>query len=126
MNVSPSVAAALNRAGHDALHWFDVGVPGAPDTEIMAWAQHNGRVVITHDLDFGDLLAATGAHGPSVIQVRAGKLVTDELAALLLAALGGLAADLDRGALVSLDTRRRRVRLLPIRPLIEDDLGELP
>jgi len=29
-----------------------------------------GGRVFTHDLDFGDILAATGAEAPSVIQVR--------------------------------------------------------
>lgn len=29
-----------------------------------------GYVVFTHDLDFGDILAATNADDPSVIQVR--------------------------------------------------------
>lgn len=36
----------------------------------MAWARANDRIVFTHDLDFGRLLALAGRVGPSVMQVR--------------------------------------------------------
>jgi predicted nuclease of predicted toxin-antitoxin system len=35
----------------------------------MEWARANRYIVFTHDLDFGSLLAATGAETPSVIQI---------------------------------------------------------
>ncbi len=36
----------------------------------MQRALDEQRVVLTHDLDFGAMLAATGARGPSVVAVR--------------------------------------------------------
>ena len=36
----------------------------------MEWAQTNGYVVFTHDLDFGTLLALTQGVAPSVVQLR--------------------------------------------------------
>jgi predicted nuclease of predicted toxin-antitoxin system len=60
----------LRAAGHEAVHWSEVGDPRAPDTALMQWAIANGFAVFTHDLDFGTMLALSGADGPSVLQVR--------------------------------------------------------
>ena len=70
-NLSPQWAALFERAGHEAVHWFDVGALDASDRTIMAWAHEREHLVFTHDLDFSALLAATQATGPSVLQVRA-------------------------------------------------------
>jgi predicted nuclease of predicted toxin-antitoxin system len=37
----------------------------------MIYAEANGLVIFTDDLDFGALLAAQSTCGPSVIQIRA-------------------------------------------------------
>lgn len=71
--------------------------------------------MITHDLDFGAILAATGGDGPSVVQVRCQALLSDEVENLLLEALDACADELLRGALVVLDANRARVRVLPLR-----------
>ena len=114
MNVSPLCALALNAAGHGAQHWSEVGLPTASDVEIMAWALEHDSVVLTHDLDFGDILGASGAGGPSVIQLRAERLAVAEIAQLVASALRDCRAELNAGALITLDASRRRMRLLPI------------
>lgn len=63
--------AVLREAGHDAILWAEVGPSNADDIEICRWADANGRIVVTLDLDFGTILRATGALGPSVIILRA-------------------------------------------------------
>jgi len=70
MNLSPTWIPVLQAGGHEARHWSDVGDPCAQDSEVMTWARQCGQVVFTHDLDYGALLAVTGAEGPSVIQIR--------------------------------------------------------
>ena len=70
VNRSPAWLPILQTAGHDALHWTAIGSRSAPDIEIMTRALEDNRVVFTHDLDFTAILAATGANGPSVIQLR--------------------------------------------------------
>jgi predicted nuclease of predicted toxin-antitoxin system len=70
MNLSPRWCAILQAEDCDSLHWSDVGDATAPDHEIMNFPSHDQRVVLTHDLDFGAMLAATKATGPSVVQVR--------------------------------------------------------
>lgn len=114
MNLSPDWAPTLQRHGWDAAHWSAVGEPSASDREIMDWAAAHGYVVFTHDLDFGTMLALTRANGPSVIQIRAEDPLPDCLERVVAAALSQHEAELASGALVVVDERRGRVRLLPI------------
>jgi predicted nuclease of predicted toxin-antitoxin system len=114
MNLAPQWCGVLAREGFEAVHWSTVGDGRATDSAIMAWARDNGRVVVTHDLDFGALLAATQADGPSVVQIRAQDALPDALAQLLVAALHQHETDLDTGALVVVDQAKARVRLLPL------------
>ena len=115
MNVPPVWAESFERAGFDAVHWSAVGSAKASDVEIMAWAASAGRVVVTHDLDFGAILAATQAVGPSVVQIRSDDLLENQTVARVLVALNQVAADLIAGALVTVDTARTRIRILPLR-----------
>jgi predicted nuclease of predicted toxin-antitoxin system len=70
MNLSPLWVAFLQSHGIDALHWSSVGSARTPDNEILQFAVASGWIVFTHDLDFGALLATSGARTPSVLQVR--------------------------------------------------------
>ncbi|MEY4177759.1 MAG: hypothetical protein RLY70_1333 [Planctomycetota bacterium] len=66
MNLSPRWRAILHAEGWDSVHCSQVGVATAPDHEVMQWALADKRIVLTHDLDYGAMLAATQATGPSV------------------------------------------------------------
>ena len=77
MNIPLSWKHFLLSAGHEAIHWRDVGDIRAPDSEIMAYARSHYLVVFTHDLDFGAILSATNASGPSVIQLRMSNIVPE-------------------------------------------------
>jgi predicted nuclease of predicted toxin-antitoxin system len=86
----------------------------------MQCARENDCVVLTHDLDFGDILAATGGTKPSVVQIRSSGMDVAHLGALVAKALAHCAEELDAGALVTIDASRARIRLLPLpfrRPL---------
>ena len=114
MNLSPAWVAALREAGHTAHHWSELGASTASDAEIMAHAQAHGYVVITNDLDFGAILAATNGTGPSVVQIRATDLRPAAISTPVLAALVQMAEELRAGALVTIDPTRTRVRVLPL------------
>jgi predicted nuclease of predicted toxin-antitoxin system len=114
MNLSPLWVEVLQRAGHDAVHWSTVGPLTAPDTDLMAFARDRGCVVLTHDLDFGDILAATGGARPSVVQIRASGVAASHISSQVIAGLALCANELDAGALVTIDVSRTRVRLLPL------------
>src|SRR5260370_5373001 len=72
MNLSPRWIPLLRDAGWEAVHWSDVGKAEAGDAEIMAYAAAHDYVVVTHDLDFGAILAVTHGKKPSVAQIRSG------------------------------------------------------
>ena len=51
-----STAQLLQRAGYDAPRVDKVGLRGAVDTDIFAYAQEEQRIIITRDRGFGNLL----------------------------------------------------------------------
>jgi predicted nuclease of predicted toxin-antitoxin system len=114
MNLSPEWVAELARHGYSAVHWSTVGDPRASDTVIMAWARANGCAVFTHDLDFGTILALIHANGPSVLQVRGQNILPEHMGPLVVAALRQCEAVLITGALVVVEEKKSRVRVLPI------------
>ena len=68
--LSPDVAEALRRAGHDAAHVRDRGILDADDETVFACAAREGRVLISADTDFGQVPAHRGLKQPSVILFR--------------------------------------------------------
>jgi len=114
MNLSLGWAGFLTGNGIEAVHWSFVGSPGAPDFEIMTYAKTHDFTVLTCDLDFGYILAITHGKKPSVIQMRIGALGHDRIGYVVLNAIKQLTADIDKGALVTIDPRKTRVTLLPL------------
>ena len=114
MNLTPERVAFFAENGIDADHWNLLGNPGASDSEIMSFALDHEYGVFTHDLDFGDILASTNARGPSVIQVRTQDPTPFAIGMLVVSALKDFAAQLDAGALVTVEPARGRSRVLPL------------
>ena len=69
----------------------------------------------SHDLDFGTILAATQGKKPSVVQIRSDEVSPQVIGQQLIDALLQMRAELESGALLTLDTSRARLRLLPLR-----------
>lgn len=116
MNLSPRWVAVLADAGIEATHWSVVGAHNAPDSVIMAYAKVNDFVVLTHDLDFGAILAATHGEKPSVVQIRTEDVSPDVIGKQVIGALRQMASELDAGALLTVDPIRTRLRVLPLLP----------
>jgi predicted nuclease of predicted toxin-antitoxin system len=114
MNLSPRWAAWLATEGIEAVHWSTLGAPNAPDETIMAFARVAGYTVLTHDLDFSAILAATKGEKPSVVQIRSDDLRPENIGGMVIQALRQTQDELEAGALLSIDMRRARVRLLPL------------
>jgi len=114
MNLSPDWVPLLQNAGWQATHWSKVGDPKATDRTIIDWAEANGYIVFTHDLEFGTILALTHKSGPSVLQVRGQNVLPDHMGNLIIAALGQHESDLEAGALAVVEESKNRVRILPI------------
>jgi predicted nuclease of predicted toxin-antitoxin system len=111
-----SAAAALQSAGFEAVHVADLGLSRAEDQEILERGAADGCVVVTLDADFGTLLALSGKRAPSVIRIRVEGLRGEQAAGLLLQVVKRYRADLEAGAIVSIQPGRLRLRRLPIRP----------
>ena len=117
MNLSPEWTSVLEAAGYEAVHWSDIGPRDAPDSEILDFAKADGYVVFTHDLDFGTILATTNANCPSVIQIRTQDVTPSNMGHLVVSALRQFENYLKEGALITIDQKRLRARILPIKPL---------
>jgi predicted nuclease of predicted toxin-antitoxin system len=115
MNLPPRWVMFFAAVGLEALHWSQVGTPGASDRDVMIWARDNGYVVFTHDLDFSALLAATQGEDPSVIQVRTQNILPDAIGDLVIDSLEKFQGELEKGAIITIDPSRARLRILPFR-----------
>jgi predicted nuclease of predicted toxin-antitoxin system len=117
-NVSYRVASYLKAAGHDAVHVGEIGLTSTDDAVILVCARDDGRVLVSGDHDFVQMLFASGDTQPSLVLVRSVEVLhSAELAALLLAALSaGMQEALAEGAVAVLTPDRVRIRPLPLRP----------
>ena len=114
MNLSPRWVGVLASVGIEAAHWSTIGAKNAPDSEIMAYASANNYVVLTHDLDFSAILAASHGKKPSVVQIRAEDVSPEIIGKQVIAALQQMAYELEEGALLTIDPARTRLRVLPL------------
>jgi len=114
MNLSPAWVGFLVEAGFEATHWSNVGPVDAHDAEVLQWAAVRGHVVLTSDLDFGAILAATRERRPSVVQLRTDLLTAEAVGPIVLTTLRQLREELSGGALVSVEPARARLRVLPL------------
>ena len=64
MGISPVTTAWLNRQGHDAKHLSEKRLHRLSDREIFAKANEENRIVLTTDLDFGEI--AITSHGANI------------------------------------------------------------
>lgn len=68
MGLARSTVAFLRAQGHDAVHLRDQGLQRLEDDKIVEKAREEGRVILTHDLDFGRIVAVSRA-----IELRRGE-----------------------------------------------------
>ena len=114
MGVSQQVVEWLRVNGHDAVHLHDEGLQRLPNGEIFQKAGREQRVVLTFDLDFGEIVAASGGQIVSVILFRLRNTRAAFVIQRLDDVLNHSGADLARGAIVIVEDGRYRVRSLPI------------
>ena len=104
----------MRSPGIEAVHWSRIGQANATDSEMMAWAVRNQYTVFTHDLDFGTILRLTAALEPSVIQIRAEDVRPSTMGNLVITAIVQTVDELERGAILTIDPRKKRISLLPL------------
>ena len=116
MGISPRTVAFLRSQGHDAVHLHEQGLDRLEDPAILEKARNEGRVLLTHDLDFGELLAAAGTALPSVVIFRLQNIRPERVNNYLETIISRYAGSLQMGAIASVNERQIRIRHLPIKP----------
>ena len=109
------MAEALRSAGHDAVYVRDRGIRDAIDETVFACAAREGRVLVSADTDFGQILAHRAVTQPSLVLFRRRTDRRPERqAALLLKNLPAIADAIESGSVVVIEQTRVRVRALPL------------
>jgi len=114
MGISPRIVEHLRRRGHDAVHLYELELQASTDAAVLQKAWEEGRILLTHDLDFGELLAAGRRRLPSVILFRLKDMRPANIKSHLGAVLEHHVDALQKGAVCSVSERKVRVRMLPI------------
>jgi predicted nuclease of predicted toxin-antitoxin system len=115
MCLSPALVEGLCAGGHQACHWSSIGAPNVPDLAILEWASAHDHVIVTHDLDFNDLLFWSGRSRPSVVIVRGPDVSPVAIVHPILRVLAQFELELSAGALISMGQHLARIRRLPLR-----------
>ena len=113
--ISPRTVDFLRRSGHDAVHVRDLGMQRTPDRVLVEKAQSENLVLLTFDLDFGEILALGTIDRPSVVIFRVTDERADSVNRRLAVVLSEQALALESGALILVEDARYRIRRLPIR-----------
>jgi len=114
MGISPRTLAALQDLGHEGLHLLDEQLQRASDKAVLEKARSEGRILLTHDLDFGELMAASQARLPSVIIFRLRDMRPHNVNTHLQRVIIKHRASLEQGVIISVTETRIRVRALPL------------
>jgi predicted nuclease of predicted toxin-antitoxin system len=114
MNIPLKYTELLNKKGIETLRWSDIGVANASDSEIMAYAREHNLSVLTFDLDFSTMLSVTHESKPSIVQIRASVLYAEQTVDIIANAIMRNLDALDNGAIMSIDVKKSRIRLLPL------------
>lgn len=113
MGVSLRVVEWLRQEGHDANHLREEGLQRLPNGEIFAKAVAEDRVILTFDLDFGEIAALSRGRKTGIVIFRLHNTrashVIDRLSAVLPSSLEAL----ERGCIVLVEESRHRVREFP-------------
>ena len=114
MGISQSTVNLLQKKSHDIVHVRDIGMSKSSDAEIIQKAITDKRIVLTFDLDFGDILATNRKALPSVIIFRTHNQTPRHVQHHLTQVLSECSTLLEKGAILIIQDKRYRIRELPI------------
>lgn len=114
VGVSLSTVRALRQEGHDAVHLREQGLQRLPDEKILEKARQEGRIILTFDLDFADLLALGLASTPSVVIFRLHDETPASVIPKMMSVIRERQHELEEGAIIMIENSRYRLRRLPL------------
>lgn len=112
--VDVRVAEWLRSQGHDTVHLRDLGLHRLANGEIFRKAASENRAVLTFDLDFSEIAALTPGRPASLIVLRLQNARFQHVIERLSAVLAESGAALEKGAVISVEEARHRIRYLPV------------
>src|SRR5438876_376449 len=113
MNVPPAIGDRLREEGHDAIHAQDAGCDDLSDRDLFERAAKDGRIVVTFDLDFGEIGGPADHSASGVVLLRLRLVRQSWLWARLRVAIAKAGEAMKAGALVVVEDARLRVRRMP-------------
>lgn len=114
MGLDIRVAAWLREQGHDVLHLRDQSLQRLPNGEIFTKAISESRIILTFDLDFGEIAALARGWKASVVVFRLHNTRTANVLERMASVLVDCSDILQKGAVVVVEETRHRVRTLPV------------
>ncbi|MBS3784922.1 MAG: DUF5615 family PIN-like protein [Anaerolineae bacterium] len=114
MGISLRRVAFLRDRGVEAVHLHELELDRMSDAEVIKKARREGYVVLTHDLDFAELIALSGAELPSIVIFRLRDMRPDNTNRYLEVLVTEHETALNQGAVFSLSEGRIRLRMLPV------------
>src|SRR5690348_15935635 len=108
MNLPQPMAAWLRNEGHDVVHLSEIGGADCPDQEIFDRSSYDWRIVVTLDLDFGEIVGLS-VGGTGVVLLRLRRAHQPYLRQRLQAAIAEAAPALEAGALILVEDSRIRI-----------------
>lgn len=115
MDVSPLTVSQLKKYGWKIIRVNEIMDARTSDINILDYAKNHSLVVITHDLDFSELLAVYGYSKPSVISLRLFDMSPNSVTHRIIDIVSQLGKELKQGIVVSVDDISARFRDLPIK-----------
>lgn len=112
MGVAQRIFEWLRAEGHDATHLRDKGLQRLPNGDIFRKALDEGRIILTFDLDFGEIVALSSGRRTSVILFRLHNTRTPHVIDRLRKVLRDSGEALEHGAVVIVEESRHRTRRL--------------
>jgi predicted nuclease of predicted toxin-antitoxin system len=112
MGISPVTVAWLKQQGHDAIHLSEERLHKLSDREIFNKADREDRIVLTTDLDFGEIAISASSAKISVIIFRQEDRTPTSVNQYLEKVIGTAKTDLEKGAIITVQVSRIRIRHL--------------
>ena len=114
MGVGGRVVQWLRNHGHDVTHLTDEGLQRLPNGKIFDKGVAENRVILTFDLDFGEIAALAKGRRASIVVFRLRNTCSEHVIRRLSVVLEESMAALEQPAVVVVEESRHRIRYLPI------------
>jgi predicted nuclease of predicted toxin-antitoxin system len=114
MNLPRELGQKLAALGHESRRVADIGMARAADADILVLARDHGECVLTHDLDYGELLAFSGEAALSVVIYRLRRVDAALMFRRSNDAWSEIQEPLKVGAIAIIEEAAIRIRRLPI------------